>query len=68
MADEEIVGIIDGLVGRALCEGARIDGFEGTDAAFQRPGGVVIAVLDFVVGEPDDIVVSEIRVSKEDAI
>ena len=65
MSDEEIVGIVDSLIGCPLCIGTGVKRLKRTNSAFQRPGSIVIAVLDCVIGKTHNIIVIEFRISEE---
>ena len=65
LADEQVVRVIDCLVGFAVGEGACIDGLQLADAPLQGPAGVVEAVVDIVVVKAVDLVVAEIRVREK---
>ena len=68
LADEQVVGVVDELIGLAIGERARVDDLELTDHAVQGPVRVAEGVLDPVLGETLNLEISEVGIGEKYAV
>lgn len=68
LTDEEIVGIVDALIGFTVGIGTGVNRIEHAKAAFQRPGRIVEGIFHFILFIALDFQIAERRVREEDAI
>ncbi len=65
---EQVVGVVDDLVGIAIGERAGIEQFELSDCQARGPGRVAEAIVDFVGAESLDGEIANIRIREEHAV